>query len=161
MENFKIGDKVTFTDKTNEKLTGEVREVEMENMPEMLAVTCHKPSWNMDISCLVPKKTARLVKSFLLILSIGLVACNPNADNEIRCFECGYVDEMTGEFYTHDEFGAKFFSAEVSFDPLFETCAEVWSVEDDVRRTNLLLKTYKEAYIEMLGTSFRAECNEI
>lgn len=57
-----IGDTVTFVDKTGESLTGKVQGFgAVNNDPNIVTVECFKPSWDMEINCLVTKKHLRKV----------------------------------------------------------------------------------------------------
>jgi hypothetical protein len=56
-----IGTKIQFTDKTGELLKGEVTAVGFDGNPNILTALCYKPSWEMEVSCLVPKKAVTIV----------------------------------------------------------------------------------------------------
>ncbi len=56
-EELKIGDQVSFKDKTGELLSGDVTELEFDGDPKIITVNCFKKSWDMEVSCLVQKKS--------------------------------------------------------------------------------------------------------
>lgn len=64
MKHLQIGDRIKFKDKTGEWLEGPVTSLESpdKNHPEFITVLCYKPSWNMDISCLVPRGVAHVIE---------------------------------------------------------------------------------------------------
>ena len=49
------GDKVKFTDKTGEKLEGKITQLKFNGDDDIIGVLCFKKSWNMKVSCIVPK----------------------------------------------------------------------------------------------------------
>lgn len=56
-----IGDLVEFTDKSGEKLRGDVTALAFGDDKDVITVMCFKPSWSMDVSCLVGRSSVRLV----------------------------------------------------------------------------------------------------
>lgn len=56
-----IGTKIKFTDKTGEVLKGEVTKLNFNGDTNIITANCYKPSWDMEISCLVPKKVLTIL----------------------------------------------------------------------------------------------------
>ncbi len=59
MKQLNLNDRVTFTDKTGECLTGHITALEMDGNADILTVLCYKASWNMEVNCLVRRGSVK------------------------------------------------------------------------------------------------------
>lgn len=83
-----IGNTVSFTDKTGEQLEGKITGIGFDGNPSILQVLVFKKSWDMEVSCLIPREMVILKESYMERVLREENARAASIEKTHQCDEC-------------------------------------------------------------------------